>query len=162
MQNKQLAYKWSSSRKTSFKKNIFYQNLTIFSVTYASIFNPCTANSWFSLWEKNTQNEYIIAHFVYFFTCHYSKTVWLAKNLNEIKITHYEKIFSHIKQKLSHFEKRLGINNIFVVSMRLSLFSPRCITLKQNQKIISKISNIKYIPHTPRKSSFKRNCFQWI
>ena len=81
------------------------------------------------------------AHFEYFFTCHYSKTVWLAENLNEIKITHYEKIFSHIKQKFSHFEKELGINNIFVVSLRLPLFSPRYITLKRNQKIISKISN---------------------
>ena len=91
--------------------------------------------------KKNTQNEHIIAHFEYFFTCHYSKTVWLAENLNEIKITHYEKIFSHIKQKFSHFEKGLGINNIFVVSLRLPLFSPRYITLKRNQKIISKISN---------------------
>ena len=68
-----------------------------------------TANSWFSFWEKqNTQNEHIIAHIEYFLTCHYSKTVWLAENLNEIKITHYEKIFSHIKQKFSHFEKGLG------------------------------------------------------
>ena len=101
-----------------------------------------TANSWFSFWEKqNTQNEHIIAHIEYFLTCHYSKAVWLAENLNEIKITHYEKIFSHIKQKFSHFEKGLGINNIFVVSLRLPLFSPRYITLKQNQKIISKISN---------------------
>ena len=24
--------------------------------------------------KKNTQNEYLIAHFGYFFTCHYSKT----------------------------------------------------------------------------------------
>ena len=48
------------------------------------------------------------------FTCHYSKAVWLTKNLNEIKFTHYEKIFSHIKQKFSHFEKGLKINNIFL------------------------------------------------
>ena len=48
--------------------------------------------------KKSTQNEHIIAHFEYFFTCHSSKTVWLAENLNEIKSTHYEKIFSHIKQ----------------------------------------------------------------
>ena len=89
--------------------------------------------------KQNTQNEHIIAHFEYFFTFHYSKTVWLAENLNEIKITHYEKIFSHIKQKFSHFEKGLGINNIFVVSLRLPLFSLRHITLKRNQKIISKI-----------------------
>ena len=89
--------------------------------------------------KKNTQNKHIIAHFEYFFTCHYSKTVWLAENLNEIKITHYEKIFSHIKQKFSHFEKGLRINNIFVASLRLPLFSPRHITLKRNQKIISKI-----------------------
>ena len=71
--------------------------------------------------KKDTQNEHINAHFEYFFTCHYSKTVWLAETLNEIKITHYEKIFSHIKQKFSHFEKGLGINNIFVVSLRLPL-----------------------------------------
>ena len=58
--------------------------------------------------KKITQNEHIIAHFEYFFTCHYSKTVWLAENLNEVKITHYEKIFSHIKQKFSGFEKGLG------------------------------------------------------
>ena len=55
--------------------------------------------------KKNTQNEHIIAHFGYFFTCHCSKTVWLAKNINEMEITHYEKIFSHIKQKFCHFEK---------------------------------------------------------
>ena len=91
--------------------------------------------------KKNTQNKHIIAHFEYFFTCHYSKTAWFAENLNEIKITHYEKIFSHIKQIFSHFEKGLGINNIFVVSLRLPLFSSRYITLKQNQNIISKISN---------------------
>ena len=64
--------------------------------------------------KKNTQNELIIAYFEHFFTCHYSKTVWLAENLNEIKITHYEKILSHIKQKFSHFEKGLGIKNIFL------------------------------------------------
>ena len=46
--------------------------------------------------KKNTQNEHIGSHFENFFTCHYSKTVWLAENLNEIKITHYEKLFSHI------------------------------------------------------------------
>ena len=32
---------------------------------------PCTASSWFLLWKKNTQNVYIIAHFEFFFTCHY-------------------------------------------------------------------------------------------
>ena len=63
--------------------------------------------------KKNTQNEHIIAHFEYFFACHYSKTIWLAVNLNEIKIINYEKIFSHIKQKYSHFEKGLGIKNFF-------------------------------------------------
>ena len=86
--------------------------------------------------KKNPQNEHIIVRFEHFFTCHYSKTVWLAGNLNEIKITHYEEIFSHIKQKFSHFEKGLGINNIFFVSLRLPLFSLRYITLKRNQKII--------------------------
>ena len=64
--------------------------------------------------KKGTQNKHTITHFQYFFTCPYSKSVWLAENLNEIKITHYEKIFSHIKQKFSHFEKGLGINNIFL------------------------------------------------
>ena len=58
--------------------------------------------------KKNTQNEHIIAHFEYFFTCHYSETIWLAENLNEVKVTHYEKIFSDIKKKFSHFEKGLG------------------------------------------------------
>ena len=105
--------------------------------------------------KKNTQNEYLIAHFEYFFTCNYSKIVWLTENLNEIKITHYEKIFSHIKQKFSHFEKGLEINNIFVASLRLPLFSPTYITLKRNKKYFWKyLTNIKYIPHTPRKSSF--------
>ena len=64
--------------------------------------------------KKNTQNEDITAHFEYFFTCHYSKTVWFPENLNEIKITHYEKIFSHIKQEFSYFEKELVIKNIFL------------------------------------------------
>ena len=67
-----------------------------------------TEYSWFSLWEKNTQNEQIIAYFEYFFTCQCTKTVWLADNLNEIKITYDVKIFSHIKQKFCHFEKRLS------------------------------------------------------
>ena len=58
--------------------------------------------------KKNAQNERIIAHFEYFFTCHCSKIVWLTENLKEIKITDDEKIFSHIKQKFSHFEKWLG------------------------------------------------------
>ena len=91
--------------------------------------------------KKNAQYEHIIAHFEYFFTCYYSQTVWPAEILNEIKVTHYEKIFLHIKQKFSDFEKGLGINNIFVVSLRLPLFSLRHITLKQDQKIISKISD---------------------
>ena len=65
--------------------------------------------------KKNTQNELVIARFKYFFTCHYSKTVLLAENLNnEIKITHYQKIFSHIKKIFSHFEKELEIKNIFL------------------------------------------------
>ena len=98
--------------------------------------------------KKKTQNEHIIAHFEYFFTCHYSKTVWLAENLNEIKITHYEKIFSHIKQKFSHFEKGLGIKNIFFVSLRLPLFSPRYIKPKINFQNIY-LTNKKYIPHSP-------------
>ena len=65
----------------------------------------------------------IIAHFECFFTCHYSKTVWLAENLNEIKITHYEKIFPHIKQTFSDFEKGLEINNIFVVTEITIIFT---------------------------------------
>ena len=28
---------------------------------------------------KNSQNEHIIVHFEYAFTCHYSKTVWLTE-----------------------------------------------------------------------------------
>ena len=69
---------------------------------------------WLSLWEKSTQNAHIIARFWHFFACHYSKTVWLAGNLSEIKITHYEKIFSHIEQKFSNFKRELGIKNIFL------------------------------------------------
>ena len=45
----------------------------------------------------------MMTHFEYFFTCHYSKTVWLAENLNEKKIAHYEKIFSHIKETFLSF-----------------------------------------------------------
>ena len=73
--------------------------------------------------KKNTQNEHIIAHFEYFFTFHYCKTVCLAENLNEIKITHYEKIFSHTKQKFSHFEKGLGIKNIFCLTEITIIFT---------------------------------------
>ena len=64
--------------------------------------------------KKKTQNEHITAHFEYFVTCHYRKTVWLTQNLNEIKSTHYQKIFSHIKQKFSQFEKGLAVKNIFL------------------------------------------------
>ena len=43
--------------------------------------------------KKNTQNEHIIAHFEYFFACHYSKILWLAENLNEIKLLIMRKSF---------------------------------------------------------------------
>ena len=93
-----------------------------------------------SRYEKtNTQNEHIIAHFKYFFTCHYNKTVWLAKNLNEIKITHYEKIFSHIKytkQNFSHFEKGLG--NV--------LTKKKCFCLTEINIIFTEIQRIKTKP----------------
>ena len=120
-----------------------------------------TANSWFSLWEKKYSNEHRIAHFEYFFTCHYSKTVWLAENLSEIKIFWYQ------AKKVSFWERvgKRAERKHFFVSLRLSLFSPRHIALKLNQKIITKISslpNMKYAPRTPRKSSFKRKYFQWI
>ena len=87
--------------------------------------------------KNNTQNEHIVAHSEYFFTCH--KTVWLAENLSKIKITHYGKIFSHIKQKFSHFEK--GLRKQTFYPLRLPLFSPIYVASKLNQKIITKISN---------------------
>ena len=77
-------------------------------------------NSWFSLWEKN---EHIIAHFEYSFTCHYSKTVWLAENINEIKVTHYEKTYSHIRQKFSDFEKGLGKKFFFCLTEITIIFT---------------------------------------
>ena len=58
--------------------------------------------------KKDSQNKHIIAHVEYAFIFHYSQTVSLAENLDELKITHYEKIFSHIKQIFSHFEKGFG------------------------------------------------------
>ena len=125
------------------------------------LLNKCSANSWFALWEKNAQNERIIAHFEYFFTCHCSKIVWLTENFNEIKITHDDKIFSHIKQNFSHFEKWLGnmlTKKTFFYLAKIAIIFPWCITLKVNQKLITKISNYQ----THRKSSFKRNYFQWI
>ena len=111
--------------------------------------------------KKNAQNERIIAHFEYFFTCHCSKIVWLTENLKEIKITDDEKIFSHIKQKFSHFEKWLGnmlTKKTFFYLAKIAIIFPWCIALKVNQKLITKISNYQ----THRKSSFKRNYFQWI
>ena len=56
---------------------------------------------------KNTQNDHIIAHFDYFFTCHNSKTIFLTEILKEIKVTLSEKSLTLIKQKLSHFEEGL-------------------------------------------------------
>ena len=72
---------------------------------------------------KNTENEHIIAHFEYFFTCQYSKTVWLAENLNEIRITNYEKIYSDIKQRFSHFEKGLAIKTFFCLTEITIIFT---------------------------------------
>ena len=91
--------------------------------------------------KKNTQNEHIIAHFEYFFACHYSKTVWLAENLNEIKLLIMRKSFLISSKNFFSFWERVGNKWHFFVSLRLPLFSPRCITLKRNQKIVSKISN---------------------
>ena len=74
--------------------------------------------------KKNIQNEHIIAHFEYFFTCLYSKTVCLARR--EAQRDKNYSLFSHIRQKFFHFEKGLGIKDFFFfVSLRLPLFSPR-------------------------------------
>ena len=70
-----------------------------------------------------------------FFTCHYSKTVWLAENLNEMKVTQYEKIFSHIKQKCSHFEKGLG-----------NMLKKTFFCLTENTIILAEIYRIKTKP----------------
>ena len=86
----------------------------------------------YSLWKLLVSKNHSLLH---------CKFLILILRKKQDKITHYEKIFSYIKQKFSHFEKGLGINDIFFVSLRLPLFSPRCITLKRNQKIIWKISN---------------------
>ena len=76
-----------------------------------------TANSWFLLWErKYSKWAHNCSHWVFFFTCHYSKTVWLAENLNEIKITYYEKNLSHIKQKIFSFWERVGNKQHFFLS----------------------------------------------
>ena len=94
--------------------------------------------------KRNTQNDHIISHFEYFFTCHYSKTVWLAENLNEIKITHHEKIFSHIKQKFSHFEEGMGnvlIKKIFFCLTEIIIIFTETHCIKSKPKIITKISN---------------------
>ena len=84
--------------------------------------------------KKNSQNDPIIFHFEYFFTCHYSKTVLLAENLNEIKITHDEKIFSHIKQNFSYFEKGLGIKNIFLCHWDYTIISTEMHNIKTKPK----------------------------
>ena len=103
---------------------------------------PYTPNSWFSLWEKNTQNEYIIAHFEFFFYLSlYSKTVWLTESLSKVTFSYYEKIFSNIKQTFYHFEKGLEIKNIDLSHWDYHYFLPRYMALKLNQKIITKISN---------------------
>ena len=78
------------------------------------------------------------------FTCHYSKTVWLAENLNEIKITNYEKVFSHIKQILSHFEK--GLRNMltkktFFYLTEVTIVFTEVHRIKTKLNIITKISN---------------------
>ena len=78
---------------------------------------------------KNTQNEHIIVHFEYVFTCHYSKTVWLA-----------EKPFLVSSKNFLILRKGLEKKHFFV-SLRLPSFSPIYIALKLNQKIITKISN---------------------
>ena len=104
----------------------------------------CTANSCFALWvnkySKWAQNGLILCIFflvtiVRLFDSLRISTRW--------KITHYEKIFSHIKQKFSHFERGWGTcwQRKFFVSLRLPLFSPKYIALKLNQIIITKISN---------------------
>ena len=74
---------------------------------------PCTASSWFSLWEKkNSKCVHNCSFWVFFYLSLYSKTVWLAESLSKITFTYYEKIFSNIKKKLSHFQKGLEIKNI--------------------------------------------------
>ena len=119
-----------------------------------------TANFLFSLWKKNTRNEHMIAHFDYIFSCHYSMAIWLAENLNKIKIPYYGKIFSHIKQKFSHFEKGLGIKNIFWLTITI-IFTEihRIKTKPKNNFETIELTNIKYIPHTPRRSSLKGIAF---
>ena len=60
------------------------------------------------LWEKKYLNEHIIAHYVYFFTFHYSKTVWLAENLTEKKnYSLWENLYSY-QAKIFSFWERVG------------------------------------------------------
>ena len=125
------------------------------------LLNKCSANSWFALWEENAQNQRIIAHFVYFFTCHCSKIVWLTENLNEIKITHDDKIFCDIKQKFSHFEKWFGnmlTKKTFFYVAKITVIFSVMHRIKSKPKNNYKKSNYQ----THWKSSFKRNYFQWI
>ena len=42
---------------------------------------------------------------------------------NEIKITHYEKIFSRIKQKFSHFGKGFGKKTFFCLTKITIIFT---------------------------------------
>ena len=86
-------------------------NISLRQVKYIAVLDLTiyTANSWFSLRKKKYSKW---GHHCSF----YSKAVWLAENLNEIKITHCEKIFSHIKQKCSYFEKELGIKHTFCLT----------------------------------------------
>ena len=95
--------------------------------------------------KKNTQNDHIIAHFEYFFTCHYSKTIWLAENLNKIKLLIMRKSFLISSRNVLILRKGWETwckENIFFVSLRLPLFSPRYVALKLNQKIITKYLTI--------------------
>ena len=80
-----------------------------------------------------------------FFTCQYSETVWLAENLNEIRITHYEKIFTHIKQNFSQYEKGLELKNIFCLTEITIIFSD-IFCLTENTIIFTEIHHIKTKP----------------
>ena len=129
------------SQTTSHQTKTEKQNLKNVTAGSYSAFKLSTLQIPNSHYEKkNTWNDHIIANFEFFFSCHYSKTFWLAENLNEIKISHYGKIFSHINQNFSFWESA-GNTKHFFVSLRLPLFSPRYIALKLNQQIITKISN---------------------
>ena len=99
------------------------------------------ANSQFSLWEKKYSKwPHNCSFWVFFYLSLQQDCLTCWESQRDKNYSLWENLFSY-QAKIFSFWERVENKKQFFVSLRIPLFSTKYITLKLNQKTISKISN---------------------